>query len=114
MNNNKLSLNSINKNELTKYIPSLRANKLSYISAVNSVDKHHMNKLTMKLQPFTKAIPRGHPTTAATGIFLAKQHSQLGTALRNEQMGVLCANNTTMDSATTRQLNLSPDLQSNA
>ena len=61
-----------------------------------------------------KAIPQGHPDTAATGIFLAKQYKKLGTELLHKQMGILCANNTTMNSTTTRQFNLSPDLPSSA
>ena len=64
----------------------------------------------MELQPVTKDVPQGHPDTAATGMFLVKQHSELGTALPHETMGVLCANNTTINSTTTRQLNLSPAL----
>ena len=47
-------------------------------------------------------------------MFLAQQHSKLGTELSCEEMGVLCANNTTMNSTTTRQLNLSPDLPATA
>ena len=47
-------------------------------------------------------------------MFLAKQHNHLGTALPHKQMGVQCANKTTMNPTTTRQLNLSPDLTPSA
>ena len=55
-------------------------------------------------------IPHGHPNTAATGTFLSKEHQHLGRKLPHKQTGVLCANNTTMNSTTTRQHILSPEL----
>ena len=114
MNSKKLSLNNLNKNELIKCIPSQSKNKISYAAAVTSNSKNLLNELTLKLQPLTKAIPQGHPNTTATGMFLAKQHNKLETELPHEQMGVFYTNNTTMDSTTTRQLNLPPDLPSSA
>ena len=83
---------------------------MSYAAAVTSNSNSKLKDLTMRLQPLTKNIPQGHPDTAATGTFLAQKHSTLGTPINHEQFGILCANNTTMNSTTTRQLNLSPDL----
>ena len=83
---------------------------MSYAAAVTSNSNSTLKDLTMQLQSLKKAIPQGHPDTAATGTFLAQKHSKLGTALSYKKFGVLCANNTTMNSTTTGQLNLSPDL----
>ena len=109
MNSEKLSKNK-SKNELTKYIPSSSTKNTSYAAAVTNNSNSTLKELTMQLQPRTKEIPQGHPDTAATGTFLAQKHSKLGTTLPHDQFGVLCANNTTMNSTTTRQLKLSPDL----
>ena len=103
MNKNKLNKN--NKNELINYIPSPRPK--SYAAAVVNNSNSKLYKLT---SPLGKTKLHGHPDTAATGIFLAQKHSNIGTKIQHEQFGVLCANNTTMNSTTTRQLNLSPDL----
>ena len=87
---------------------------MSYAAAVTSNSNSTLIDLTMRLQPLTTNIPQGHPDTAATGTFLAQQHSNIGEKLPHDQFGVLCANNTTMNSTTTRQLNLSPDLPATA
>ena len=83
---------------------------MSYAAAVTGNSNSTLNALTTTLQPLANSRPQGHPDTAATGTFLAQKHSTLGTTMHHEQFGVLCANNTTMNSTTTRQLNLSPDL----
>ena len=83
---------------------------MSYAAAVTSNSNNILKDLTTRLQPLTKDIPQGHSDTVAIGTFLAQKHSTLGTTIHHEQFGVLCANNTTMNSTTTRQLNLSPDL----
>ena len=87
---------------------------MSYAAAVTSNSNSTLTDLTMRLQPLTTNIPQGHPDTAATGTFLAQHHSNIGKKLTHDQFGVLCANNTTMNSTTTRQLNLSPDLPATA
>ena len=110
VNSTKLNQNKIIKNELTQYNPSSRTKHMSYAVAVTSNSNSKRSDLTARLQPITNNIPQGHPDTAATGTFLAKHHSTLGTTMHHEQFGVLCANNTTMNSTTTRQLNLSPHL----
>ena len=99
-----------NKNELINYIPPSRP-KISYAAAVVNNSNNKLYELTTLLN---KSKPYGHPDTAATGTFLAQQHSNIGETLPHNQFGVLCANNTTMNSTTTRQLNLSPDLPATA
>ena len=83
---------------------------MSYAAAVTSNSNSKLKDLSMRLRPLTKNIPQGHPETAATGTFLAQKQNTLGTTIHHEQFRVLCANNTTMNSTTTRQLNLSLDL----
>ena len=84
---------------------------MSYAAAVVN---NSNNKLYELISLLSKKKPHGHRDTAVTGTFLAQQHSNIGTKLPHEQFGVLCANNTTMNSTTTRQLNLSPDLPAKA
>ena len=47
-------------------------------------------------------------------MLLANQYKYLGTELPNKRMDVLCVNNTTMNSTTTRQLSSSPALPPSA
>ena len=54
--------------------------------------------------------PQGHPDSAATSMFLSKKHKHLGKELRHEEINVGVANTNTMNSVTTRQLQLAPDL----
>ena len=67
-------------------------------------------KIKEKLNNHNKSIPQGHPDSAATSNFLANQHKHLGTKLHHDEINVGVANTNTMDSITTRQLELSPDL----
>ena len=57
-----------------------------------------------------KSIPQGHPDSAATSMFLANKHKYLGKELRHEEINVGVANTNTMNSVTTRQLQLAPEL----
>ena len=84
---------------------------MSYADAVARNSNNKLYELTSQL---SKKKLQGHPDTVATGTFLAQKHSRLGTELPHEQFGVICANNDTMNSTTTRQLNLSPDLPATA
>ena len=79
----KLSLNILIKNELTKYIPSPSTNKhMSYAAAVSSNSNSRLNDITSQLHTLTSTdIPQGHPDTAATGMFLTKQHKHMGAEL---------------------------------
>ena len=108
MISNKLSQN--NKNELISNIPSPQTS-MAYAAAVVSNSNNKLYELTSLL---SQKKSQCHPDTAATGTFLAQKNSSLGTKLPHKQFGVLCANNTTMNSTTSRQLNLSPDLPDTA
>ena len=85
---------------------------MSYAAAaVVNISNSKLYKLASFL---SKKKFHGHPDTAAMGTLLAKKHSNIGTKLPHEQFGVICTDNTTMNSTTTRQLNLSPDLPATA
>ena len=102
---NKDTLNKNNKKELINYIPSPCPKSYAAVVVNNS-----NSKLYELASLLSRKKPHGHPDTAATGTFLAQKHSNIGTKIQHDQFEVLCANNTTMNSTTTRQLNLSPDL----
>lgn len=82
-----------------------------YTAAVVSNRNNKLYEITSLL---SQKKSQGHLDTAATGKFLQESYSHLGTKLPHEQSEVLYANNTTMSSTTTRQLNLSPALPATA
>ena len=61
---------------------------MSYAAAVVNNSNSKLYELASLL---SKKKPHGHPDTAATGTFLAKKYSNIGTKLPHEQFGVLCA-----------------------
>ena len=71
-----------------------------------------LSTLTSKFKEIlsNKTIPLGHPDSAATSIFLASKHKYLGKELQHEEINVGVANTNSMNSVTTRQLQLAPEL----
>ena len=71
-----------------------------------------LSTLTNKFIAILKdnTIPQGHPDSAATSMFLSKKHKHLGKELRHDEINVGVANTNTMNSVTTRQLQLAPNL----
>ena len=71
-----------------------------------------LSTLTSKFKEIlnNKQIPQGHLDSAAMSMFLAKKHKYLGKELPHQETRVGVANTNTMDSVTTRQLQLAPEL----
>ena len=116
-NSNKIRQTIINKTDLKVYIPhsSKKQYKICAAAAAVTIPSNSISQLdifTSQLQTIhkIKTTPHGHPNSAATSNFLSKQHQHLGTALPNEETRVGYANTTTMDSVTTQQLQLPPEL----
>ena len=114
--NSKISQNKINKTNLNHDTSSSRNSKhLSYAAVVTHMYSNSMTRLstlTSNLKEIlnNKTIPQGHPDSGATSIFLANKHKYLGKELQHEEINVGVANTNTMDSVTTRQLQLAPEL----
>ena len=88
-----------------------------YAAAVTSALGDSMTRLSTLTEKFkeilsnkTNTIPLGHPESAATSIFLANKQKYLGKELHHEEINVGVANINTMNSATTQQLQLTPEL----
>ena len=62
-----------------------------------------LSTLTNKFKAIlnAKAIPQGHPDSAATSMFLANKHKYLGQELTQKRINVGVANTNTMNSVTT-------------
>ena len=115
----KINQNKINSTDLNNYTSSSRINKrISYAAAVTNTSNStaRLSTLTnsMKAQLIHQPTPQGHPDLAATSMFLANKHKHLGTPLHHEEINVGVANTNTMNSVTTRQLQLAPELPMNA
>ena len=118
MNSNKISPYKIN-NDLNNYISSSRNKEKpqSYAAAVISTLGDSMTRLSTLTNKFkellsnkTNIIPVGHPNSAATSMFLVNKHKYLGKELGHEEINVGVANTNIMNSITTRQLQLAPEL----
>ena len=68
------------------------------------------NRFKEILSNKTNTIPVGHPDSVATSMLLANKHKYLGKELHHEEINVGVANINTMNSATTQQLQLTPEL----
>ena len=114
--NSKISQNKINKTDLNNYTSSSRNSKhRSYAAAVTDAYSDSMTRLSTLTTKFkeilnNKTIPQGHPDSAATSMFLANKHKYLGKELQHGEIKVGVANTNTMNSVTTRQLQLAPEL----
>ena len=114
--NSKISQNNkINNTDLNHYTSSSRINKhISYAAAVtnNTDSTTRLSTLTNKFKALLvdQSTPQGHPDSAATSMFLANKHKYLGKALKHEEINVGVANTNTMNSVTTRQLQLATEL----
>ena len=114
--NSKISQTKINKPDSNNYTSSPRNSKhISYAAAVTNAYSNSMTRLSTLMNKFKailndKSIPQGHPDSAATSMFLAKKHKYLGNELNLEEINVGVANTNTMNSVTTRQLQLAPEL----
>ena len=112
--NSKISQNKINNTDLNNYTSSSRINKhISYAAAVtNNSSSTRLSTLTNNLKALliNQSTPQGHPDSAATSMFLANKHKYLGEPLHHEEVNVGVANTNTMNSVTTRQLQLAPEL----
>ena len=111
--NSKISQNKINSTDLNNYTSSSRINNkhISYAAAVTSNSSStRLSTLTNNLKALLVTTPQGHPDSAATSMFLANKHKYLGEPLHHEEINVGVANTNTMNSVTTRQLQLSPEL----
>ena len=92
---------------------------ISYAAAATNTYSDSMTRLSNLTSKFkeilnNKNIPQGHPDSAATNMFLANKHKYLGKELSHEETRVGVANTNMMDSITTRQLQLSPELPAEA
>ena len=90
-----------------------------YAAAVTNAYSNSMTRLPTLTSKFkeilnNKNIPQGHPDSAATGMFLSNKHKHLGKELPHKETRVGVANTNTMDSVTTQQLQLSPELLAEA
>ena len=116
MNSKKISQNKINNNDLNCYTSSLHNSKhISYAATVTSTYSGSMTHLLTLTSNFkeiinNKNIPQDHPDSAAASMFLANKHKYLGKELQHEEIRVGEADSNTMDSVTTRQLQLAPEL----
>jgi hypothetical protein len=114
--NSKISQNNkINNTDLNHYTSSSRINKhISYAAAVtnNTDSTTRLSTLTNKFKALLidQPAPQGHPDSAATSMFLANKHKYLGKPLQHEEINVGVANTNTMNSVTTRQLQLAAEL----
>ena len=92
----------------------IRDRHISYAAAVtnNSNSTMQLSTLTNNIKALlsTQSTPQGHPDSAATSMFLANKHKHLGQPLHHEEINVGVANTNTMNSVTTRQLQLAPEL----
>ena len=114
-------MNSNRKNnDLNNYISSSRNKKKSqsYAAAVTSTLGDSMTRLSTLRTKFeeilsnkTNTIPVGHPDSAATSMFLANKHKDLGKEPDHGKINVGVANANTMNSITTQQLQLAPEFQ---
>ena len=116
VNSNKISQNKINKTDLNNYTTFSRNSKhISYVAAVTNMYSGIMTRLstlTSKSKEIlnNKNIPQGHPDSAATSMFFANRHKYLGKEQHHEEVRVGVANTNTIDSVTTQQLQLTPEL----
>ena len=112
----KISQTQINKTDLNNYTSSLRNSKhILYAAAVTNAYSDSMTRLSTLTNKFKAilndtSIPLGHPDSVATSMFLANKHRYLGKDLHHEEINVGVANTNTMNSVTTRQLQLAPEL----
>ena len=86
-----------------------------YAAAVTHAYSDSMTCLSTLITKFkeildNKSIPQGHPDSAATSMFLANNYKYLRKELRHEKINVGVVNTNTMNSVTTRQLQLAPEL----
>ena len=114
--NRKISQNKVNKTDLNNYTSSSSNSKhISYAAAVTNATNDSMMRLSTLTNKFIgklndKTIPQGHPDSAVTSMFLSNKHKYLGKELRHKEINVGVANTNTMNSVTTRQLQLTPNL----
>ena len=120
MDSKKVSQYKINKTDVNNYTPSSsNSEHTSYAAAITNTYSDSMacmSTLTSKFKEVlnNKNIPRGHPDSAATSIFLANKYKYLRKEQPHEETRVGVANTNTMDSVTTRQLQLSLELPAEA
>ena len=97
-------------NDLNNYTSSLRNSKhILYAAAATNAYSDSMSRLSTLTNKFKailndKAVPQGHPDSAAMSMFLTNKHKYVGKELHHGGTNVGVSNTNRMNYVTTRQL----------